>query len=355
MQPDGPGEIRSDEKFDEQRLSEYLRDHVEGLEGPMRVEQFHGGSANLTYALSFDNVDCVLRRPPLGPVAPRSHDMRREHKGLSALAPLYPHSPRPLHLCEDESIIGAVFFLMERRTGVVVRAEWPDELGDDPALRRRMSESLIDSLADLHLVDAARPEIAELGKPEGFVERQITGWGGRWERAKTRELGRMDELSQWLLANIPESNQVSVLHNDYKLDNTIYSLTDPGRLVGVFDWDMVTVGDPLVDLGTLMGYWPEASDAGARGATGSAVTKLPGFLTREELAHRYAERTGFDLSFLSFYEVFALFKTAVVIEQIYVRWVKGQTQDGRFEALGKLTPVLAEAAEELASQKSSSR
>lgn len=348
MQADSPGEIRSDEKFDEARLADYLHENVGGLEGPMRVEQFHGGSANLTYALSFDKTECVLRRPPLGPVAPRSHDMRREHKGLAALAPHYPHSPRPIHLCEDESVIGAVFFLMERRRGIVVRAEWPQELGGDPDLRRRMSESLIDSLADLHLVDTQLPEVAELGKPEGFVERQITGWSGRWERAKTRDLGLMDELSHWLVSNIPESTQTSVLHNDYKLDNTIYDLSDPGQLVGVFDWDMVTVGDPMVDLGTLMGYWPEATDMGARGSTGSAVTKLPGFLDRAELATRYAERTGFDISALAFYEIFALFKTAVVVEQIYVRWARGQTKDARFEALGKLTPVLAEAANEMA-------
>ena len=346
MSQDLPGEIRSDERFDESTLARYLREQVPELEGDMSVEQFHGGSANLTYAVSFGDTQCVLRRPPLGPVAPRSHDMRREFRGLDALAPLYPHSPRPIHLCEDESIIGAVFFLMERRNGVVIRNEWPESLPDDESLRRRISESMIDALADLHCVDPTRPEVAALGKPEGFLERQITGWAGRWERAKTRELAEMDGLRDWLLENRPTSNQVSVLHNDYKLDNTIYDLQDPGRLVGVFDWDMVTLGDPLVDLGTLLGYWSQPSDVGPRAATGTPVSKCPGFLTREELTERYQERTGFDLSDLSFYEIFALFKTAVVVEQIYVRWVKGQTKDARFEALGSLTPVLAAAARE---------
>lgn len=355
MQPDAPSEVRADEAFDEDRLASYLREYVPSLEGPMRVEQFHGGRANLTYALSFDNTECVLRRPPLGPVAPRSHDMRREHKGLSALAPLYPHSPRPLHLCEDESVIGAVFFLMERRHGMVIRHAWPPALGEDEGLRRRMSESLIDALADLHAVDTRRPEIAELGKPQGFVGRQISGWAGRWERAKTRELHVMDELGQWLSANIPESKYVSVLHNDYKLDNTIYALDDPGRLVGIFDWDMVTLGDPMVDLGTLMGYWPEQADAGPRAGFGSAITTLPGFLTRQAMADRYGERTGFDIRTLPFFEIFALFKTAVVVEQIYVRWVKGQTQDARFESMGKATPLLARAASELSSNYSPSR
>ena len=343
-------EIRTDEKFDEAALARYLKGEVPELEGKMSVEQFHGGSANLTYALNFENRRCVLRRPPLGPVAPRSHDMRREFRGLDALAPLYPHSPRPIHLCEDEDIIGAVFFLMERRDGIVIRNEWPDSLPDDELLRRRISESMIDALADLHCVDITRPEVAALGKPEGFVERQITGWAGRWERAKTRELDIMDELRDWLVANIPQSNQVAVLHNDYKLDNTIYDLADPGRLVGVFDWDMVTLGDPLVDLGTLLGYWSQQSDTGPRAATGTPVSQCPGFLTRAELTERYQARTGFDVSALSFYEIFALFKTAVVVEQIYVRWVRGQTRDARFEALGALTPVLAAAAEECISK-----
>ena len=347
MDPNEAGEIREDERFDEEKLADYLRLQVPELQGAMNVEQFHGGSANLTYALDFENAQCVLRRPPLGPVAPRSHDMRREFHGLDALAPLYPHSPRPIHLCEDEEVIGAVFFLMERRNGIVIRNEWPDELPDDPALRRRISESMIDALADLHCVDTTRPEVAALGKPEGFLERQITGWAGRWERAKTRELEIMDGLRDCLVAHMPPSDYVAVLHNDYKLDNTIYDTVDPGRLVGVFDWDMVTLGDPLVDLGTLLGYWSQESDTGPRGATGTPVSKCPGFLTREELTERYQARTGFDLSRLGFYEIFALFKTAVVVEQIYVRWVKGQTKDSRFEALGALTPVLAAAAQEL--------
>ena len=347
MKEDLAGEVRTDEKFDEAVLAAYLKEHVPALEGELRVQQFHGGSANLTYSLSFDGTECVLRRPPLGPVAPKSHDMRREFAGLSALAPVYPHSPRPIHLCEDESVIGAVFFLMERRNGLVIRKEWPEDLPDSPELRKRMSASLIDALADLHSVDTERPEIAALGKPEGFVSRQINGWAGRWEKAKTRELPLMDRLNEWLLEHIPASKYTSVLHNDYKLDNTIYDLSDPGRLAGVFDWDMVTVGDPLIDLGTLLGYWPQESDMGPRGATGTAVTTLPGFMTREELTERYSERTGFDVEGLPFYEIFALFKTAVVIEQIYVRWVRGQTKDSRFEALGNLTPMFAQAAWEL--------
>ncbi|MDE0884141.1 MAG: phosphotransferase family protein [Myxococcota bacterium] len=349
MEADQPAETRDDEKFDEARLAHYLAENVPELSGDLSVEQFHGGHANLTYALTVGDTQLVLRRPPLGPVAPRSHDMRREHKGLSALGPLYPHSPRAIHLCEDESIIGAIFFLMERRQGYVIRNDWPSELPDDPALRRQISESLIDALADLHTVDATRPELASLGKPEGFVERQVTGWFGRWEKAKTREIPAMEELGAWLLARIPQSSQVSVLHNDYKLDNAMYSLDEPGRLVAVFDWDMVTVGDPLVDLGTLLGYWTDPGDSLPRG-TNQLMMQHPGFLDRQGLADRYAQRTGFDLAGLAFYETFALFKTAVVIEQIYVRWVRGQTKDDRFQAMGAMVPHLAEAAQLAASK-----
>ena len=340
---DAPGELRPDERLDEARLDAWIRAHVPGLDGNLRVSQFHGGHANLTYCVAYGEREFVVRRPPLGPVAPRSHDMRRECRALGALAPLYAPAPRPFGLCEDEGVIGAVFFVMERRRGLIVRGGWPAGLPDDPAQRRRMGEALVDALADLHLVDSTRPEIAALGKPEGFVERQVNGWYERWERARTREIPAMDEVCAWLRERLPDAQAVSVLHNDYKLDNAMFDLADPGRLVAVFDWDMASLGDPLVDLGTLLGYWSEPGDVGGRGTAG-AITALPGFPTRREMTERYAARTGFDVSKIAFYEAFALFKTAVVLEQIYVRWVHGQTKDPRFEALGSIVPILAEGA-----------
>jgi aminoglycoside phosphotransferase (APT) family kinase protein len=341
---DAPGEIRPDEKFDEDRLATYLRERVPELHGPLTVQQFRGGHANLTYAVTIGERQLVLRRPPLGPVAPKAHDMAREYRALKALSPLYGPAPAVLHLCEDPSIIGAIFFLMERRYGVVVRMEWPPEFPDDPPTRRKLSEALVDALADLHAVDVERPEIAALGKPEGFVQRQVTGWYDRWQRAKTREMPVMDELAAKLVARIPKSAAVGVLHNDWKLDNTMYDAKDPGRIVAVFDWDMTTLGDPLVDLGTLLGYWAQEGDEVPRG-TGSVISMAPGFLSRDEMCERYAHRSGRDLSHIAFYETFALFKTAVVLEQIYVRYVRGQTKDERFAALGPLVPRLADAAQ----------
>jgi aminoglycoside phosphotransferase (APT) family kinase protein len=346
---DGSSEVRDDERLDEARLESFLRGAVDGLEGPMVVRQFHGGHANLTYDVRFGDRELVLRRPPLGPVAPKSHDMRREFRALAALAPLFAYSPRPVVLCEDESVIGAIFFVMERARGIVVRHDWPEGLGDDPELRRRMGLSLVDALADLHGVDTGRPEVAALGRAEGFVERQVKGWHGRWEMARTRDIPAMDELATWLAARIPDPERVSVLHNDYKLDNAMFAADDPGRLVAIFDWDMTSLGDPMIDLGTLLGYWTDATDEGARG-TGSPVTRLPGFPSRSEVAERYRERTGADLTHLPWFETFALFKTAVVLEQIYVRFVKGQTQDERFRTLGDSVPVLARIAQECAAR-----
>ncbi|MEO2168480.1 MAG: phosphotransferase family protein [bacterium] len=343
MKLDTPGEVRVDERLDEEKLEAWLRNNVAGLDGPLRVEQFHGGHANLTYMLAFGEREIVVRRPPLGPIAPKAHDMGREFRALSALASEFPHSPRPLGFCEDLEVIGAPFLVMERRRGYVIRAGWPEFLPDDDRLRRRISEQLIDALADLHLVDTTRADVAALGKPEGFVERQVNGWFGRWKKAKTREIPDMDKAAEWCLAHIPAPIGVSVLHNDYKLDNCMYDGDDPGRLVAIFDWDMASLGDPLIDLGTLLGYWSEPGDEGQRG-TGGGVTTLEGFLTRGEMTRRYAERTGFDVSNIGFYETFALFKTAVVIEQIYVRWVRGQTKDDRFEGLGAIVPLLAAAA-----------
>lgn len=340
---DAPGDIRPDEKFDEARLADYLHKHVPELNGPLSVQQFRGGHANLTYAVTVGDRELVLRRPPLGPVAPKSHDMAREYRALHALSPLYGPAPAVLHLCEDTSIIGAVFFVMERRYGVVIRMEWPADFPDDEPTHRKVSEALVDALADLHAVDVKRPEIAALGKPDGFVQRQVTGWYDRWEKAKTREMPLMDELAKKLVDRIPKSDAVGVLHNDWKLDNTMYDAADPSKVKAVFDWDMTTLGDPLVDLGTLLGYWAEPGDEVPRG-TGSVISMSPGFLSRDEICQRYAKRSGRDLSQIAFYETFALFKTAVVLEQIYVRFVRGQTKDERFGALGMLVPRLAEAA-----------
>jgi aminoglycoside phosphotransferase (APT) family kinase protein len=340
-------EIRAGEEFDAARVESYLKAHIPGLEGPMRALQFPGGHANLTYLVRFGDREIVLRRPPLGPVAPGSHDMRREYKALAALAPVFPPAPRPYLLCEDESVMGAVFFAMQRRHGIVVRHAVPPELDRHPQARRRISFALIDVMAALHDVDYDAIGLADLGRPEGFVERQVKGWKSRWDRAKNVELPIFDELYEWLVKNMPPSPRPTLVHNDLKFDNCMIDPDDPDRVSTVLDWDMTTLGDPLIDLGTLLGYWAQAGDPPERGAT-VAVTAQSGFPKREEIAARYAERRGVDLSRISWYESFALWKTAVVLQQIYIRFVRGQTQDDRFQMLGERVPILVQLAVDVA-------
>jgi aminoglycoside phosphotransferase (APT) family kinase protein len=344
--PSDVAPVRADEQLDATAVADYLRGRLPESARPLEILQFPGGHANLTYLLRFGDREYVLRRPPLGPIAPRSHDMVREYRALAALGPYFAPAPRVFVLCEDPAVIGAPFFVMERRHGLVVRRTMPPEIADEPAVRRRIGEAAIDTLADLHAVPVAGTPVAALGKPVGFVERQIRGWADRWQRAKTEELAAMDTLAEWLIARIPPVNRATVVHNDFKLDNMMLDARDPGHVVAVLDWDMTTLGDPLIDVGTLLGYWPEANDPPERLAIAMQPTYLDGFPTRAEIVARYAARSGRDLGAIGFFETFALFKLAVVLQQIYVRFVRGQTKDERFAAMGESVKRLAEIAVE---------
>ena len=332
--------IRPEESFDETRVADYLREQLPDLlgQGPLEFAQFPGGRANLTYLVRGAGRELVLRRPPLGPVAPGSHDMRREHAVLSVLYREYPAAPRAHHLCEDESVMGAPFFVMDRRRGMVVREAWPSQLPQDEGFRRRLAENAVNSLVDLHLVDYRALGLADLGRPDGFVARQVRGWTDRWQRAKHEDLPEMTELGERFAAAIPEPQAAVLLHNDFKLDNLMVG--PEAEIVGVFDWDMATVGDPLIDLGGALAYWAAPGDAlftlfGAAGATLSPV------LPRSEVVERYAARTGFDVSDVAFYHAFGLFRVAVIVQQIFIRYRRGQTSDPRFAVLGEVVPLLA--------------
>ena len=342
--------VRPDEQFDVTALEGYLRGRLPGATGPVAVEQFPGGHSNLTYLLRYGQREFVMRRPPLGPVAPTAHDMTREYRVLNALWPVFPPAPRPYVLCEDPSVIGATFYVMERRRGIVIRREWPKELGDDPAIRRKVSEAIVDVMATLHAVDYAAAGLSTLGKPGGVVQRQVKGWAERWERAKDREVTAITELARWLAERIPTPTDATLVHGDLKLDNAMLDPADPGRVAAVLDWEMCTTGDPLVDLGQLLCYWAETGDPYPRRESVVQVTTLPGFYTREQIVQRYAAKTGRDLSKIAFYEIFAIFKTAVVVQQIYIRWKRGQTKDERFGGMGPRVEALAEAALTLAAK-----
>jgi aminoglycoside phosphotransferase (APT) family kinase protein len=340
--------IRAEEQLDLEALSSYLEEvgfsHGRGIS----VEQFPGGHSNLTYLLTLEGGgEYVLRRPPLGPVAPKAHDMVREYRILRAVHPVFPPAPRPALCCEDLSVLGAPFYLMERRRGMVVRRENPPEIGDDVHLRRRIGAALLDTLVRLHSLDAGQPPISGLGKPDGFLARQLAGWSGRWERSRTRDLPAMESLMEWLAARLPAASGAALLHNDYKLDNVMLDPTDPTRVVAVLDWEMSALGDPLIDLGILLCYWPEANDPPERRESISPVTASPGWPTRAELVERYAAKSGRDVSRIAYYEIFALFKVAVVLQQIYYRYHQGQTTDARFAAMEQRVIGLITVASEL--------
>jgi aminoglycoside phosphotransferase (APT) family kinase protein len=334
--------IREGEDFDHIRLVEYLKGKLPDSAHPLEVVQFAGGHANLTYLLRYGGTEYVLRRPPLGPVAPTSHDMGREFRVLSVLYKGYPPAPRAYVFCEDPGLIGAPFFVMERRRGIVVRRAIPPQWGggSDPVINRKISEVLIDTLADLHDVDPSAVGLADFGKPEGFLRRQIDGWYARYERAKTNDVPVVTELVQWLRDCQPPSPPATLLHNDWRLDNIMLDANDPGHCVAVFDWDMCTLGDPLADLGTLLSAWTEAGEGLGGNSEFGMPSAVPGFLTRREAVARYGQRRGVDVSLVPYYYVFGIFKIAVVLQQIYYRYHVGQTKDPRFQGFGQVAELL---------------
>ena len=340
--------IRAGEQLDWTRLEPWLRERLSPSDLPerdrrerMQVAQFPGGHSNLTYHVSLGATELVVRRPPFGPVAPTAHDMAREYRWLAAIHPVFPLAPRVHALCEDPAIVGSVFYVMERRRGLVVRDQEPSPISKQPEVRRRVSVALIDALAGLHAIDIADAGLSHLGKPQGFVERQVRGWTDRWNRSKTSDVPEMDDVARWLVASLPpDPARPAIVHGDFKLDNLMLDAADPSRLVAVLDWEMAALGDPLVDLGILLAYWVATAPPGQQDAL-TTVTTLPGWLRPDELVERYAARSGRDLSRLKFYEVFALFKIAVVIQQIYHRFAIGQTDDPRFARFGDRVLTLA--------------
>ena len=309
------------------------------------VEQFPGGHSNLTYLVKAGEREWVLRRPPFGSKVKTAHDMGREHRILSALHPAGVAVPRPLASCDDESVIGARFYLMERLSGVILRREPRPGLDLEPPLAERLSRAFVDLLVTLHEIDWRAVGLGELGKPEGYVERQVAGWTKRWQDARTDPIPEMEAVATWLAGHLPPSPPAAIVHNDFKFDNLVLDARDPARIVGILDWEMATIGDPLMDLGTALCYWIEAGDPEELRRYAFGPTARPGFWTRRQIADHYAARRGLDLGHLAFYYTFGLFKTAVVGQQIYFRWKQGLTRDPRFEAMLEAARTLARQAE----------
>jgi aminoglycoside phosphotransferase (APT) family kinase protein len=340
--------IRAGEAIALDALQDFIRGKIEGAERGIELEQFPNGHSNLTYLLRIAGREYVLRRPPLGPVAPKAHDMMREYRVLRAVHPHFSEAPRPWVACEDPAVIGAPFFVMERRRGEVLRELLPPDIAANPLHPRMIAEAFLATLVRLHAIDVETEEMRALGRPEGYVERQVRGWADRWQRAKTDEFTEIDDAIAWLAARIPPPLPPSLIHNDYKLDNIMLAAGAPDRVEAVLDWEMATIGDPLSDFGLTLCYWVWATDPQVRVAGIPALTARPGWYTRDQLVARYAELTGRDVTHIGYYEVLGVFKLCVIIQQIYSRFHRGQTQDTRFANFGERARALARLAVRLA-------
>jgi aminoglycoside phosphotransferase (APT) family kinase protein len=326
--------MRPGEEIDAAALAVWLKERLPGVEGPIAIEQFPGGHSNLTYLLRLGDRELVLRRPPFGSKVKTAHDMGREFRVLSRLYAAYPKAPRALLHCDDPQVIGAPFYIMERVRGIVLRHQRaPEGIDLPPERMRAISEAAVDGLAELHAVDFRAAGLGDLGRPEGYVARQVEGWTARWQGSRTDDVPDLDRAAAWLAANQPPETGAALLHNDYKYDNLVLHSEDLARIVAVLDWEMATVGDPLMDLGSSLGYWMDPDDAPELRHLPAGPTTLPGNLRRAEVVEQYAARSGQDISNILFYYVYGLFKIAVIAQQIYYRYKQGLTRDERFAAM----------------------
>ena len=334
---DKPRSVREGEELHNARLLAYLGEHIPGLEGALTVEQFPAGFSNLTYLLRTSDREFVLRRPPVGAKIKTAHDMSREYRILSHLHPVYHKVPQPLFFCSDETVIGAPFYVMERVRGIILRAHSPKGLELSPETMRSLSETFVENLVEIHQVDYEVAGLGDLGQPVGYISRQVEGWTKRYYNARTDDVAAIESLALWLSEHAPnDSNRSALIHNDYKYDNVVLATEDLSKIIAVLDWEMATIGDPLMDLGTALGYWVDADDTEEWQRYGFGLTKLPGSLNRSEVLEHYARRSGSEISDTVFYYTYGLFKIAVIVQQIYFRYRQGITHDRRFADLGGL-------------------
>jgi aminoglycoside phosphotransferase (APT) family kinase protein len=330
---DRPTPVRAGEELDREILTDYLKQQLPDLEGDLSVEQFPSGYSNLTYLLRIGSRQIVLRRPPFGAQIKTAHDMSREFTILSRLVAVYPKVPTPLHYCADKSILGTTFYVMTRVEGVILRPQMPEALIPSANQMAQIADSFIDNLVKLHNIDHVACGLNDLGKPEGYIARQIHGWTRRYQNARSEDIAEIEAVSSWLVENIPGESGATLIHNDYKYDNLVLDPEELSHILAVLDWEMATIGDPLMDLGTTLGYWVEASDPDEIKALRLSPTDLPGNPSRTELVERYFRHSGRSADNIVFYYVYGLFKLAVIVQQIYSRYLSGHTKDPRFANL----------------------
>lgn len=349
---DKAGKIRAGEELDLERLKQQLEPVLGAKVANLQAKQFPGGHSNLTYLLSSGSDQWVLRRPPFGSKVKSAHDMSREFKILSALKNVYAYGPAPIHFCDDHDVLGCDFYLMDYIEGLVIRREYPASLELSPTQIRQQLLNFFDVLSELHSVDLHEAGLDTFGRPAGYVQRQVDGWSSRWTDAVTPDTVNCDQTIKWLHDNMPpESGKASVIHNDYKMDNVIFSLEDPLKVIGVLDWEMSTVGDPLMDLGCTLGYWTQLDDPDFFRESRTMPSDVEGAPTRAEIVSRFQQQTGLAVDNFPFYFCFGLFRLAVIGQQIYYRYYHGHTKDQRFAGFVKKTHVLQQMCELIISGK----
>jgi aminoglycoside phosphotransferase (APT) family kinase protein len=335
--------LREEDAFDITRVDAFLKHHIDGLHGTPSVTQFPGGASNLTYLLTYPERELVLRRPPAGAKAKSAHDMLREAHVMAALKPHFHYVPRILAICDDESVIGQHFYVMERLRGSILRRDLPAELGMRPDDVRKLCHSFVDRLVELHQVDTSHPALQNIGKGDGYIARQVAGWSDRWHQALTEGTDPCEEVLRWLAQKQPAQDTATcVIHNDYRFDNVVLDPQQPLHIIGVLDWEMATLGDPLMDLGGSLAYWVQADDDATFQSFRRQPTNAPGMLTRRELIDYYGQRSGWSVANFDFYEVFGLFRLMVIIQQIYRRFVLGQTTHPQFAGFGEAARYMGE-------------
>ena len=342
---DKGGEVREGEELDAQAVSNWLREQGVDIEGEPTVTQFSGGASNWTYRLQYEgegkSQDLILRRPPKGTKAKSAHDMVREYTVQKALKDAYPYVPKMVALCTDENVIGADFYVMERMEGIIPRANLPKGIDLDVEQTRALCTNVIDALVDLHQVDYKKhPDLVNLGRGEGYCERQVTGWDKRYVKAKTPNVPSFGLVRQWLSKHTPADSKTCLIHNDWRFDNVILDAADPTKVIGVLDWEMATLGDPLMDLGSALAYWVEEDDNIIMQQSRRQPTHLEGMMTRDEVVDYYLQQSGLKIDNWTFYEVFGLFRLAGIVQQIYYRYYNKQTTNPAFKNFWLIVHVL---------------
>ena len=338
---DQPGSVRKGEELDVAKVDAFIKAHLPGLAGTPEIRQFAGGASNLTYLVHYPDRDLILRRPPFGHKAKSAHDMLREAKIMGALKPVYPYVPTVVATCSDPAVMDADFYVMERINGIIPRQDLPEGLNLSVEDTRKLCLNVIDRMIELHQVDYQAAGLDSLGKGEGYVRRQIEGWIDRYRKAKTEDVGDFEAVMTWLKDKMPASDVATCLiHNDFRFDNVVLNPANPFEVIGVLDWEMATLGDPLMDLGNTLAYWVQADDDALFQQVRRQPTHLPGMLTRQEVIDYYGSKTGYRVDNFDFYALYGLFRLAVIVQQIYYRYFHGQTKNPTFANFGHISRYL---------------